>query len=80
MEYLYVDFLYIFTFTFVIATLEDDETKQLGCREHGHNVSKIEETAKLLNFSDKKFRFHMQEFLMYLEPRQYTAFGDVIQE
>jgi hypothetical protein len=29
----------------------------------------MEETAKLLNFSDKKFRLQMQEFLMYLEPR-----------
>jgi hypothetical protein len=78
MEYLFFDFLYIFGHSFVDKSHHDESKSSIV---HGdEHANKIEVTSKMLNFTDKKFRMHIQEFLMYLEPRKFTPFSDKIQE
>jgi hypothetical protein len=66
MEFLFVDFLYIFKKTFIN---DEDHVSQ--------SKDKLKKKTHL-TYLDKAFRFNMQTFLMYLEPRFYEFQGDFI--
>lgn len=83
MEFLYVDFLYIFKKHFVNEQEELENANDQTYKNNGDkgNDSKayLDTKALYLSYRDKKFRKNITVFLKALEPRRYEI-GDIIQE
>ena len=89
MEFLYVDFLYIFKSHFVNEVEELEQANEIAFQsfddKHNKKVEGLNDVAilssksKYLNYRDKKFRKHMARFLQALEPRKYYP-GEIIQD